>query len=74
MRTAPYTTKSGLQIGKYYMRDLRPWPSRDMERLQTALLLREKPVVTVRGFVDAVFWALSVVCLVAVFVLGMKAF
>ena len=70
----PYTTKSGLQIGRYYQRPNRVWPSRDMERLQVALLLREPPLVTPRRVLDAVPWAASVVVMIATFVLGTRAF
>jgi hypothetical protein len=58
VRAAPYTTKSGLQIGKYYQKVTRFWPSADMERLQTALLLRHEPLITPRKVVDGILWQL----------------
>lgn len=74
MRAAPYTTRSGLQIGKYYQAVKRVWPSGDMERLQVALLMRSEPLITPRKVVDAVLWAASVIAMVAVAVLGSRMF
>lgn len=51
-RAVPFTTKSGLQIGKYYVPAQKNLVlSRDMERLQTSLL-QQKPVrfLGLRGF------------------------
>lgn len=74
MRVAPYTTRTGLQIGKYYQKVQRLWPSGDMERLQTALLRDARPLITPRRVLDAVLWTASVVMIVALFVLGLKFF
>ena len=70
----PYTTKSGVQIGKYYVRTQRFWPGRDMERLQVALLLRREPLITPRRVLDTVLWTASIAMLVGVFAIGMQIF
>ena len=57
MRTV-YKTKSGLEIGKYYEPKVRYEQSRDMDRLQSALI---DPVPERRfGILNAILWALSV--------------
>ena len=38
MKTVPYRTKTGVEIGKYYERDTRPEISADMELIQSILL------------------------------------
>jgi hypothetical protein len=40
----PYRTKTGLEIGKYYQRDMRPEISDDMELIQSVLLGNYKSI------------------------------
>ena len=40
----PYRTKTGLQIGKYYQKDMRPEICKDMELIQSVLLGNYKSI------------------------------
>jgi len=40
----PYKTKTGLEIGKYYQRDMRPEICNDMELIQSVLLGNYKSI------------------------------
>jgi hypothetical protein len=40
----PYRTKTGLEIGKYYQRDMRPEICNDMELIQSVLLGNYKSI------------------------------
>lgn len=60
----PYTTKSGLQIGRLYMPTARPYHDRDAIRLQSALL-GHKPAIDWDGIVIV---AVCLAVLAAVFI------
>ncbi len=72
-----YTTKTGVKIGLAYERPIRMTISRDMERLQTALIghkERMMPNVSVQRLADIVCWVLAVIALIGMFVIGSNVF
>lgn len=72
-----YTTKTGVRIGLAYERPIRMTISRDMERLQTALIghkERMMPNMSVQRLIDVVCWILAVVALVGMFAIGGHVF
>ena len=65
MKTVPYRTKTGVEIGKYYQRDTRPEISEDMEVIQSILLGDYKSIRQKNFEVAIYFIALFVVIWIA---------
>ncbi len=68
MKTVPYRTKTGVEIGKYYEPDTRPEISEDMELIQSMLLgnyksIRQKNFEMFMYFVTL----FAVICIAMVF-------
>ena len=55
----PFTTRSGLQIGRYYQPTTKPYHDKDALRLQTALLHDREPglIESLIARVIRPFWA-----------------
>lgn len=72
-----YTTKTGVKIGLAYEPPRSVPMSRDMERLQAALLEGKRkilPNMSVERAIDIACWLLAVTMLIGMFAVGSRVF